>query len=68
MSSENNMMRLALDAMGGDNAPACVVRGADIACGANPDIEIVFYGDKARISPLISKASNLSRARIIHTQ
>ena len=50
------MIRLALDAMGGDNAPACVVRGADIACCVNPHLEIVFYGDEARISPLIAKA------------
>ena len=67
MSSDNNMIRLALDAMGGDNAPACVVRGADIACGVNPNLEIVFYGNKARISPLIAKASHLGRATIVHT-
>ena len=67
MSSENNMIRLALDAMGGDNAPACVVRGADIACAANPNLEIVFYGDETRISPLIAKAGHLGRASIIHT-
>ena len=67
MSSDNNMIRLALDAMGGDNAPACVVRGADIACGVNPNLEIVFYGDEARISPLIAKASHLGRASIVHT-
>ncbi|MEC7440866.1 MAG: phosphate acyltransferase PlsX, partial [Pseudomonadota bacterium] len=67
MSSDNNMIRLALDAMGGDNAPACVVRGADIACGVNPNLEIVFYGDEARISPLIAKASHLGRASIVHS-
>ncbi|MEC8120367.1 MAG: phosphate acyltransferase PlsX [Pseudomonadota bacterium] len=61
------MLRLALDAMGGDNAPACVVRGADIACGDNPNLSVVFYGDQARITPLIQRARNLSSATIIHT-
>ena len=67
MSSSNEKVRLALDAMGGDNAPACVVWGADIACGKHPQLEIVFYGDEARIKPFLAKASNLSNARIIHT-
>ncbi len=53
--------------MGGDNAPACVVRGADIACGKNPQLEIVFYGDEVRITPFLARASHLSGARIIHT-
>ena len=44
------------------------MRGADIACGANPNLEIIFYGDEARISPLIAKASHLGQATIIHTE
>ena len=67
MNSDTKMLRLALDAMGGDNAPACVVRGADIACGDNPNLSVVFYGDQARITPLIQRARNLSSATIIHT-
>ena len=67
MSSQIEKVRLALDAMGGDNAPACVVRGADIACGKHPQVEIVFYGDEARIAPFLAKATNLSNASIIHT-
>lgn len=61
------MLRLALDAMGGDNAPASVVRGADIACGENPHMSVVFYGDESQLTPLIKRARNLSRATIIHT-
>lgn len=60
-------MRLALDAMGGDNAPACVVRGADIACGQHAHLEITFYGDEARVQPLLDRTKHLSGARVIHT-
>ncbi|MGC6452461.1 MAG: phosphate acyltransferase PlsX [Candidatus Puniceispirillaceae bacterium] len=67
MNSEAQKVRLALDAMGGDNAPACVVRGADIACGDHPHLEVVFYGDEARIRPLLSRSQHLSQAEIIHT-
>ena len=38
--------RLALDAMGGDNAPRIVVEGADIAIAKNPDLTLVFVGDE----------------------
>ena len=36
-------MRIALDAMGGDNAPDCVISGADLSKGHYPHIEMVFF-------------------------
>jgi len=42
-------MKIALDAMGGDAAPACTVAGAWEALKKYPDIEIVLVGDEARI-------------------
>ena len=42
-------MKIALDAMGGDFAPASPVTGAIDALKKYPDIEIVFVGDQARI-------------------
>jgi glycerol-3-phosphate acyltransferase PlsX len=43
-------MRIAVDAMGGDFAPAAVVQGGiEAAKIANGDFEIVLVGDKARI-------------------
>jgi glycerol-3-phosphate acyltransferase PlsX len=42
-------MKIALDAMGGDHAPASTVGGALEALKRFPDIEIIFVGDKARI-------------------
>ena len=67
MSSDTKIVRLALDAMGGDNAPASVVRGADIACGDHPHLAVTFYGDEARITPLLARARNLAKARVVHT-
>jgi glycerol-3-phosphate acyltransferase PlsX len=59
-------MRIALDAMGGDYAPAAIVQGgleaAKLGAGA---YEIVFVGDKAQIEqeihrhPLLTRGENL---------
>lgn len=59
--------RLALDAMGGDNAPTVVVEGADRAIDACEGLELIFIGDKARIAPLLAKTRNLKSAEILHT-
>ena len=42
-------MTVALDAMGGDNAPHEICKGAINACRAFPDLEVVLTGDKRRI-------------------
>ena len=42
---------IALDCMGGDEAPQMVVRGADIAVERMPDIYFVLVGDETEISP-----------------
>ena len=42
-------MKIALDAMGGDSAPASTVAGAWEALQKYPDIEIILVGDEARI-------------------
>ena len=42
-------MKIALDAMGGDSAPASNVAGAWEALKKYPDIEIILVGDQSRI-------------------
>src|ERR1017187_9282226 len=42
-------MKIALDAMGGDSAPASTVAGAWEALKKYPDIEIILVGDQGRI-------------------
>ncbi|MEZ5691575.1 MAG: phosphate acyltransferase PlsX [Rickettsiales bacterium] len=59
---------IALDAMGGDNAPECVVGGAEMALVRHPGIRFLIFGDEERISPLIKKRSVLKDAcEIVHT-
>lgn len=53
--------------MGGDNAPDSVVAGADITKGRDPHINMVFFGDEARIRPLLLKTDHLADAEIVHT-
>lgn len=54
------MMRIAIDAMGGDNAPQAVVQGALAAAKEWKETEIILVGDTARIEPLLTeKPANL---------
>ena len=49
-------MRIALDAMGGDHAPAPNVEGAIAAVAENPDLQVVLVGDRAQIEGLLDDA------------
>jgi phosphate acyltransferase len=57
------MVRIAVDAMGGDHAPLEVVRGAE-AASSEKIAEIVLVGDERIISPLLGKTSGIE---IAHT-
>ncbi|MBQ6972430.1 MAG: phosphate acyltransferase PlsX [Synergistaceae bacterium] len=48
-------MTIALDAMGGDNAPAEICKGAYEACTQYDDIEIVLTGDTERIKSCLTE-------------
>ncbi|MDD3030238.1 MAG: phosphate acyltransferase PlsX [Alphaproteobacteria bacterium] len=45
---------IALDAMGGDRAPEIVVEGAALAHTRYPDVSFLFFGDEAKIMPLLA--------------
>ena len=51
-------LTIALDAMGGDNAPEIVLQGADIARRRFPDVRFMVYGDEAKITPLLGRMAN----------
>lgn len=53
-------LTIALDAMGGDAAPAMVIAGADLARKRHPGLRFVIFGDEARVHPLLSKRRDLS--------
>ncbi len=59
---------IALDAMGGDHAPACVVEGAEIALRKQSNLKFIFVGDEKAIAPLLKTHVELAaRSAIIHT-
>jgi glycerol-3-phosphate acyltransferase PlsX len=65
---EPDQVVIALDAMGGDRAPAMVVAGADLARRHHPGVRFVIFGDESRIAPLLQRRKALAEiSRIAHT-
>jgi phosphate acyltransferase len=59
---------IALDAMGGDFGPSVVVPGAALALQRHPDLQVLLFGDQAKIAPLLDREPALkARATIRHT-
>lgn len=57
-------MKIAVDAMGGDNAPQAIVEGVMLAKQDFPDIKFQLYGKEAEIKKYITDEKNIT---IIHT-
>lgn len=57
---------LALDAMGGDQAPDMVLKGANIARVRHPDLRFMLFGDEAKIAPLLKRFKKLANVCTIH--
>lgn len=57
-------MKIAVDAMGGDNAPQAIVEGVMLAKKEFSDIEFLLYGKEAEIRKYITDEKNIT---IIHT-
>ena len=61
-------IRIALDAMGGDNGPAVVLPAAAIALERRPDLRFLIYGDAKAIGPPLARRPRLAeRSRVFHT-
>ncbi|RBP11959.1 phosphate:acyl-[acyl carrier protein] acyltransferase [Roseiarcus fermentans] len=61
-------IRIALDAMGGDNGLAVVMPAASIALERRPDIRFLLYGDRKAIAPYLAADPRLAaRAEVFHT-
>ena len=59
---------ISVDAMGGDNAPACVVEGVRIVSSHLSDIDFILYGDRAVLLPLMNQCRlSDKRCKIVHT-
>ena len=64
----NNRVRIAVDAMGGDYAPAEPVRGAIEAANEEERIEVIFTGDEAAVKSELEKLQYpKDRVRIVGT-
>jgi glycerol-3-phosphate acyltransferase PlsX len=60
-------MQLALDAMGGDNAPGPIVAGAIQAVAEDPELRVTLVGDRAQIEPCLAKVeTGAERLDIFH--
>ncbi len=57
-------MKIAVDAMGGDNAPEQIVKGVAAAREALPDVEFILYGKKDEITKYMDDFRNV---QIVHT-
>ena len=49
------IMKIAIDAMGGDHAPKEIVLGAVKAIQSFPDLKIVLVGDETKIKEYLQK-------------
>lgn len=66
----SQVLRIAVDAMGGDRAPDMVIQGADVALERDPHLEFILVGDQARIEPLLRRTRRLRKRspQIVHTE
>jgi glycerol-3-phosphate acyltransferase PlsX len=61
--------RIAVDAMGGDNAPTAIIRGAVQSLTELPDVDLVLVGDEGRVKAELDAISGFEqrdRVRIVH--
>jgi glycerol-3-phosphate acyltransferase PlsX len=64
-----NDLTIALDAMGGDNAPLSVLSGAAKFASTNSDVNFILFGDETKLLPLINNYKILkNRYQIIHCE
>jgi len=59
-------LTLALDCMGGDNAPEVVLEGVQIAHVRLPDVRYMLFGDRERIAPLLENLPEIKPFVEIH--
>jgi glycerol-3-phosphate acyltransferase PlsX len=57
-------MRIALDAMGGDHAPAPIVAGAVQAVALDSELHVFLVGDALQLEPLLAGVANRERLEV----
>ncbi len=61
-------MIIAIDAMGGDNAPYEIVKGAYMAASEHSDVQICLIGDKKAIDDCLKEFESLDNIKTVHTE
>ena len=64
MKEGMKMIRLAVDGMGGDNAPEQIVKGTMMALEKFENIEITLFGDETKMAPFYKAHPRL---KVVHT-
>ncbi|MDX2074105.1 MAG: phosphate acyltransferase PlsX [Alphaproteobacteria bacterium] len=69
MASAKLQLPIALDAMGGDHAPASVIRGAALALVRHPGSRFLIFGNRYLLEPLLEQHPQLKNAcEVVHTE
>ena len=64
-----NPIKIAVDAMGGENSPKKVLKGIELHQKNTKDVFYNIFGDKKQIEPLINNLSISNKNyKIIHTE
>ena len=63
-----DLIKIAVDAMGGDNSPKKVIDGIIFNHQSNKDIFFKIFGDEEKIVPLLQKKISKNFYEIIHTK
>ncbi len=64
----NENVVIALDAMGGDDAPDIVIKGVDIVRVQFPNARFLLFGDESRLQPLLDSHPEVSAvSEVRHT-
>lgn len=71
MATIDGKIIIALDAMGGDNAPDSVLKGADLFLkknGKKKNVSFLLYGKEGKLTPILSSCPHLTNnSTICHT-
>ncbi|MBQ7678648.1 MAG: phosphate acyltransferase PlsX [Butyrivibrio sp.] len=60
----SELVRVAVDAMGGDNAPGEIVKGAVAALAASPEVAVTLVGQQERIREVLAGCGPYDEARL----
>ncbi len=64
----NNPIKIAVDAMGGENSPLKIIKGIEIHSSNTSNVFYNIFGNKKIVEPLIKKTNlNINNYKIIHS-